>query len=367
MTSHGPRDGSLALDSSGRDGRQGRATASGGPDTGPGRRPGRTGRLRGLVPGLAVCAVAAALAIGISSLAPALSPLLVAIILGAVLVNVWRLPGSWQPGLAFSSRTLLRAGIALLGLQLLLSDILDLGWGVIATVVAVVCIGIVSTLVIGSMLGISPAQRLLIACGFSICGAAAVAAADGVAEAEEEETVTAVALVVLFGTLMIPVIPLLSAALGLGPVDSGVWAGASIHEVAQVVAAGSALGGTALGVAVVVKLARVLLLAPVIIGIGISMRRRATDTPDQTRPPLVPLFIIAFLACVGLRSVGVVPEVVLDVAKVAQTALLAAAMFGLGTGVRFATLRAVGPRPFVLAAIATVIVTGVALVGVQLL
>lgn len=334
-----------------------------GPDTGSDRRLSRTGRLRGLVPGLAVCGVAAALAIGISSLVPALSPLLVAIILGAVLVNVWRLSGSWQPGLAFSSRTLLRAGIALLGLQLLLSDILDLGWGVIATVVAVVCIGMVSTLVIGSMLGISPAQRLLIACGFSICGAAAVAAADGVVEAEEEDTVTAVALVVLFGTLMIPVIPLLSAALGLGPVESGVWAGASIHEVAQVVAAGSTLGGTALGVAVVVKLARVLLLAPVIVGIGISMRRRATDTPDRTRPPLVPLFIIAFLACVGLRSFGVVPEVVLDVAKVAQTALLAAAMFALGTGVRFATLRSVGPRPFVLAAIATVIVTGVALVG----
>ncbi|ODQ95657.1 hypothetical protein BFG51_03320 [Dietzia alimentaria] len=322
--------------------------------------------LRSQAPGLALCAVATAASVAISSFVPALSPLLIAIILGALLVNTLRIRESFAPGIAFSAKKLLRVGIALLGFQLLLSDIFDLGWGVILTVVAVVVVGISSTVYLGGLLGLSWAQRLLIACGFSICGAAAVAAAESVVDAEEEETMTAIALVVVFGTLMIPVIPLLAAALGLSPVESGIWAGASIHEVAQVVAAGGAIGGGALGVAVIVKLARVLLLAPVIVGIGLVQRRQGMGSPEKKRPPLVPFFIVAFLACVALRSSGVTPTVVVDSAQVAQTVLLTAAMFALGTGVEFSALRKVGPRPIVLAGASTVIVAVVALAGALL-
>ena len=322
--------------------------------------------LRSQAPGLTLCAVATAASIAISSFIPALSPMLISIVLGALLVNFLRIRETFSPGIAFSAKHLLRAGIALLGFQLLLSDILDLGWGVILTVVAVVVVGISSTVYLGGLLGLSRAQRLLIACGFSICGAAAVAAGNSAVDAEEEETLTAIALVVVFGTLMIPVIPLLAAALDLSSVESGIWAGASIHEVAQVVAAGGAIGGTALGVAVIVKLARVLLLAPVIIGIGIVQRRHQTGPAEKERPPLVPLFIVAFLACVALRSSGVTPSLVVDSAHIAQIMLLTAAMFALGTGVKFAALREIGPRPIVLASASTVIVTVVALTGALL-
>src|SRR5699024_6412439 len=106
-------------------------------------------------------------------------------------------------------------------------------------------------------------------------------AADGVVDAEEEETITAIALVVIFGTLMILAIPLLTDLTGLSDEDGGLWAGASIHEVAQVVAAGGAIGGGALAVAVVVKLGRVLMLAPVLTGIGL-MRRRADRAAAPT-------------------------------------------------------------------------------------
>lgn len=317
-------------------------------------------------PGLALCAVASAASIALSSLVPAMSPLLISIILGALLVNSLQLPERVAPGTGFAAKTLLRAGIALLGFQLLLADIVDLGWVVILTVVAVVVIGIASTWYLGGLMGVGRAQRLLIACGFSICGAAAVAAAEDVADADEEETVTAIALVVVFGTLMIPVIPLLASAIGLSPTEAGVWAGASIHEVAQVVAAGGAIGGTALGVAVIVKLARVLLLAPVIVGIGIAQRRQGTTAPGEKRPPLVPLFIIAFMVCVVLRSSGIVPEFVTDSAQHVETVFLTAAMFALGTGVKFSSLREVGPKPVALAGVATVIVAGVALSGALL-
>ncbi|MGW4339454.1 YeiH family protein [Rhodococcus koreensis] len=319
-----------------------------------------------VLPGLALCAAATALAMGIGRFLPTVSPLLIAIVLGAVLSNVARLPERLRPGLQFSAKKLLRVGIALLGLQLMLSDILGLGWGVIVVVVSIVCLGIVGTMFAGKLLGLSWTQRLLIACGFSICGAAAVAAVDGVVDADEEEVITAVALVVIFGTLMIPAIPLLSRALGLSDTDAGLWAGGAIHEVAQVVAAGGAIGGAALGVAAVVKLARVLMLAPVMAVLSVRQRSLAGNDADVKRPPLVPLFVVAFLACVGLRSSGLLPAGLLADAKILQTALLTAAMFALGAGVQIATIKKVGARPFVLATISTVWVGSIALVGVLL-
>lgn len=321
----------------------------------------------GLAPGLAVCAVGTAVALGVNKLVPAVSPLLVGIVLGVALANIVNLPEQLAPGLQFSAKRLLRVGVALLGLQLMLGDVLELGWGVIVMVVAIVALGIAGTMLMGRALGLSWTQRLLIACGFSICGAAAAAAVDGVIDAEEEEVVTAVALVVIFGTLMIPAIPLLSNLIGLSDHQAGLWAGGSIHEVAQVVAAGSALGSAGLAAAVVVKLARVLMLAPVMAVVSVRQRRLARDEADSVRPPLIPLFVIAFLACVTLRSTGLVPAGLLAEAKIVQTALLTAAMFALGVGVRFATLRKVGARPFALAAVSTVWVTGIALGGVLLI
>jgi uncharacterized integral membrane protein (TIGR00698 family) len=329
-------------------------------------------RTRSIVPGLALAGAAAAASFALSTVVHGLSALLVAIVLGIAFRNVVRLPerveSALAPGLMVASRRVLRIGIVVLGLQLVLGDILRLGPGMILVVVAIVVVGILVSLLLGRLLGISPTQRLLIACGFSICGAAAVAAVDGVIETEDdEEVVVAIALVVLFGTLMIPLIPLAGSALGLGQLQTGLWAGGSIHEVAQVVAAGSAIGGAGLAAAVVVKLARVLMLAPVLAVISVS-RRRALKGMDAggKRPPIVPLFVVGFMAMVLLRSTGIVPASVVAAASGVQTALLAAAMFALGAGVRISMFRRVGVKPFVLAAGSTAVVTSVALVGVAL-
>jgi uncharacterized integral membrane protein (TIGR00698 family) len=321
-------------------------------------------RAADLAPGLAVTAVATTAVLILGQFLHTVSPLLIAIIVGAIAANVTTLPSRLRPGLTFASKKLLRIGVALLGLQLVLGDIVGLGAGMVAAVVVIVTLGIVGTMFVGRLLGLSWTQRLLIACGFSICGAAAVLAVDGVVEAEEEEVVTAVALVVIFGTCMIPVLPLLASAMGLGEMDAGLWAGGSIHEVAQVVAAGGAIGGGALAVAVVVKLARVVMLAPVIAVVSVRQRRMTDKAANTKRPPLVPLFVLAFLACAALRTTGVLPAGVLAGAKLTQTAFLTAAMFALGAGVNIASLRRVGLRPFGLAAISTVWVAGIALTGV---
>ncbi|MBY4568993.1 YeiH family protein [Gordonia sp. PS3] len=332
-------------------------------------RAGKSGRgdrpdPRAVVPGLLICGAVALAATGITLLLPAVSPLLLAIVIGAVVANVVRLPAAAAPGLTLASKTLLRIGVALLGLQLVLGDVLGLGFGMILVVVAIVVGGIVGGLLIGRALGIPFARRLLIACGMSICGAAAVAAVDGVVEADDEDTATAVGTVVIFGTLMIPAIPLFSNAMGLSDEVAGLWAGGSIHEVAQVVAAGGMIGGGALTVAVVVKLARVMMLAPVVTVLSIR-QRRATGVAGK-RPPIVPLFVVGFVACAILRSTGGLPSAVISVGHEAQVVLLTIAMAALGLGVRMEVMRRVGWRPFVQAALTTVLVAGVALGGVLL-
>ncbi len=293
-----------------------------------------------------------------------MSPLLIAVALGAIAANTGLIHPVLSPGLAVAAKPLLRVGVALLGFQLVFADVLGLGVTAMLVVVAVVAVGLIATMVAGKYLGLTWAQRVLIACGFSICGAAAVAAAGSVVSADEEETVTAVALVVVFGTAMIFAIPLLTSILGFDDDRAGLLAGASIHEVAQVVAAGGVIGGTALTVAVVAKLARVALLAPVVVVLSLVQRRRTTSSPQARRPPVVPLFLFGFVICAGLRSLDVVPESVLTVTSTLQLVLLTAAMFALGAGVRIAMLRAVGFRPIALGAVSTVVVTSIALGGV---
>lgn len=320
------------------------------------------------LPGAAACSLAAVLAMTLARFMPTVSPLLVAIVLGVALRNTVRLPVSWDSGLIFSSKKFLRAGIVLMGLQLVLSDILALGPAMLLVVVAVVVLGMAGTYLAGRLLKLSVTQSLLIASGFSICGAAAVAAADGVLEAEEEDVVTAVALVVIFGTLMIALVPTASSLLGLDNSQAGLWAGASIHEVAQVVAVGGMLGGGALGAAVVVKLARVLMLAPIMAALGLLQRHNSKASEDSGRrhPPIVPMFVVGFIAMAALSSTAALPEVALDAGKTIQTFLLTAAMFALGCGVKASLLKKAGARPFILGAISTVLVASVALGGVLL-
>ena len=319
------------------------------------------------VPGLLLCALAAAVGLAVTRFVPAASPLLVAIILGVLGANVGLVTDRARPGLAIASRRLLRLGVALLGLQLALTDIVALGPGMLVVIVAVVTIGITATMALGKLLKIGRTQRLLIACGFSICGAAAVAAVEGVEDTDETEVATAVGLVVVFGTLMIPTIPLLGSLLGLTQTQTGLWAGASIHEVAQVVAAGGAIGASALAAAVVVKLGRVLMLAPVLAVLSVRRRRLLGDAADIKRPPIVPLFVLGFLVLVLVRTTGIVPPEVLHGAKTVQTVLLAMAMFALGCGVRLTQVRSMGIRPLLLAALSTVIVATTGLTGVLLL
>ncbi|WP_309132313.1 putative sulfate exporter family transporter [Brevibacterium sp.] len=352
-----------------------------------------------LLPGLGLAAAATVVAAAASGFVPVLSPLLVAIVLGVVVGNVVpHLPECFLPGLDFAAKPLLRVGIAALGAQVLLGDILDLGWQVLVLAAVVVATGILVSLASARLFRVESGLALLIGCGFGICGAAAVAGVESTLRSKKEDVAAAVGLVVLFGTLMIALVPGLSSAFGLPEATAGMWGGAATHEVAQVVAIGGILGPTALEVAVLVKLSRVIMLAPTVTVLGLAMRRAevraraavppagevsqtaattsarevptsesTTSATEGTRPPIVPVFVLGFLLLAGLRTFGLLPDIAVTGLGWVQTVCLAMAMFALGRGVQWRSLRSMGAGPAGLAGFTTLVIALVGLGGALLL
>ena len=323
------------------------------------------------LPGVVVCGLAAAAAWAIHWLAPAVPLLTAAVVLG---ILVGQLPvarpavtGALAPGLSLSAKRLMRIGVVLLGLKLSLGDIAHLGLPAIASTIAVVLLSFVGTFWIGRLMRLPGHQPLLIATGFSICGASAIGAMSGVVKPKDEEAATPVALVTLCGTLAIFVLPLLWHPLGLDAPQFGHWVGAGVHDVGQVVATAQLAGAAALSIAVVVKLTRVLMLAPMVaIAAVVERRRHVEGDPAAKRPPIVPLFVAGFLIAVLVRSVVPLPAAVADGADTLQTVLLAMALFGLGTAVRLRTLLGTGWRALVTGLVSWVLIAGLALGAVWL-
>ncbi|MCL4148856.1 UNVERIFIED_CONTAM: hypothetical protein GTU68_061543 [Idotea baltica] len=322
-------------------------------------------------PGLALVGTATVLAAVLSSFVSSLSTLVVAVIVGAFIGNVGLATDRTQPGLTFAAKRLLRVGVVLLGLRLSLTDVVDLGSRGLAVVAVTVVATFFGTQAIGRRLGLSRDLSLLVATGYSICGASAIAAVEGSTDADEEEVAAAIGLVTLFGSLAIVALPALANIGGLSDDQFGAWAGASVHDVAQVAATASTGGAAVVATAMVVKLTRVVLLTPIVIGVNLHRRGRS-DGPDDARggisrhnaPPVLPLFVAGFVAMVMLRTTGWLPDVAIDSARTFEGLLLAAALVGLGAGVRVDRLRKLGPKPLILGMAAWVLVASVSYLGI---
>ncbi|WP_375399376.1 YeiH family protein [uncultured Amnibacterium sp.] len=306
----------------------------------------RGAALQAQLPGLAVALAAVGVALFVHLAIPAVPQLTVCVVLGVVAAQVPRtrraLDGLLRPGIATAAKRCMRLGVVLLGLQLVVGDLLRLGWLTILAVIGVTVVAFAGTYLIGRIARLPGREPLLFAAGFAICGASAVGAMAAVTRSDPREQSRPVALVTLCGTLAIVVLPLLGTAFGMTPTEFGRWTGASVHDVGQVVATAQQAGGAALAVAIVVKLLRVLLLAPLVAVTGLVLRLRGGA--EGRRAPIVPLFVAGFILAVALRSLLPLPLGVLSAAQVLQTILLGMALFGLGAGIRFAELASTGVR-----------------------
>lgn len=278
------------------------------------------------------------------------SALTLAIVLGMLVGNGFgaALPARLAPGVIFSQQKLLRLGIILYGLRITFQDIAAIGAG--GLLIDGVIVG--GTLLLGTRLGrlfgLEADTALLTAGGSAICGAAAVLAMERVLRPDPGKVALAVATVVLFGTLDIFVYPALYPWLGMSVAQFGVYTGATVHEVAQVVAVGSAIGPAAADGAVIVKLTRVMLLVPVLLLLGWRGAGAGAGAGGRRRIDM-PWFALLFVAVAALNSVVHLADGVREILLAIDTLALAAAMAALGLETRFAKLRALGVRPLLLA------------------
>lgn len=317
------------------------------------------------LPGLGLTAAVVGAAYALNAGIPSLSPLSLSVVLGVLVANVIRMPAAAVPGVHFSGRSLMRLGVALLGMEVSIRSLIGLGWSTIIAVLVVVTVTILGVAALAQMLGLPRDFGLLIGVGYGICGASAVAAAKSQTRTTEEQASYAVALVALCGTLSIAILPILGAIFGLGDLAFGRWAGAAVHDVGQVVATASTRSNLALHAAIVVKLARVAMLAPVVLLLSLRARRLELHVgTNAKRPPLLPLFVIGFLVLSVVNSLAIVPHDITSVIVQAAQILMAFGLAALGLNVRWRDLRAVGGRPLVLGLLAWVLVAAVALIVV---
>ena len=331
------------------------------------------------LPGLAIAASIAAVAFVVEYLiknntAGVVSPLVIAVVLGALISNWGMLPENCRIGLGFAARNLLRLGIVLLGLQLSFSQVRELGAPGLALVIVVVAATFTGTQWLGKKMGLSPGLSLLVATGFSICGASAIAAMRPVSDADDDDMAYAIALVTICGTLAIFLLPAIGEIIGFSGAQFGSWVGASVHDVAQTVATAASGNDDAQDAAIVVKLTRVMLLAPLVAAVSFTRRRKLshtniTDSKTQKAklPPIVPLFIVGFIAAISINSSFNLPSEFLSNVKWLEKSLLACALVGLGAGVDARKLRRVGTRPLALGLISWILIATLSAIGVGIL
>jgi uncharacterized integral membrane protein (TIGR00698 family) len=337
------------------------------------RLPARPGNLRNrsleLVPGICLTAAIAVLATelckGAWLQAHGISALTLAIIGGMVVGNTVypRVATVSAAGVLFSKQILLRAGIILFGLRLTFQDIGQVG----AAGVLIDALVLSSTFALSwwagtRFFGLNRRTAMLIGAGSSICGAAAVMATEPVVRANADEVCIAVATVVAFGTLAIFLYPALYHLneqmhwVSISPFAYGIFTGSTVHEVAQVVAAGKAVAESTANTAVITKLVRVMMLAPFLVLLSAYLSRHSQEGSEApvasaSWAHVIPWFALGFVAVAGLNSLAILPRAVIGAAINIDTLILATAMAALGVSTQFSAIRKAGLKPLGLAAL----------------
>src|ERR1700678_2386967 len=329
----------------------------------------RRQRLMRLLPGILLTRVIAILATELAKSAwmqaNGISALTLAIVGGMIAGNTIYplISGLSAPGVTFSKQILLRAGIILFGLRLTFQDIGQVGVvGVMIDAIVLSSTFVLSCWAGTRLFGLNRRTAMLIGAGSSICGAAAVMATEPVVRGRAEEVCVAVSTVVAFGTLAIFIYPALYHLndrmhwLSTTPFAYGIFTGSTVHEVAQVVAAGTAVADTAANTAVITKLVRVMMLAPFLVLLSAYLSRNseaaaAPAAPTQSWRGVIPWFALGFIAVAGVNLMAVLAHSVGGAAIDVDTLILATAMAGLGVSTQVSAIRAAGIKPLGLAAL----------------
>lgn len=281
------------------------------------------------------------------------SPLVIAVVLGMIYGSTLRphLPHEWTPGIQFVAKRVLRLAIILYGFRLTFQQVVMVGWdGFILDLLIIVLTLGMGTLVGMKLLKLDRDTALLISGSAAICGAAAVLAIEGVLKSEPYKAAVAVISVILFGTTAMFLYPFLQHAgwLGLDNIHYGIYVGATIHEVAQALVAGSSVGPESSSVAIIVKMTRVMLLAPMLIILGVFLTRSTKQIVQHKLSATIPWFAVLFIAAVGFNSLQLLPTGVVNAINEIDTFFLTLAMAALGIETNFSKVKQIGFKPLYL-------------------
>jgi uncharacterized integral membrane protein (TIGR00698 family) len=282
-----------------------------------------------------------------------ISALTLAIVIGILLGNTVfpKIARSCAAGVDFSKGRLLRLGIVLYGFRITFQQIGDIGWsGIVVAVLVIACTFTLAVQLGTRVFKLDRQTAMLIGAGSSICGAAAVMAAEPVVQGQAHKVSVAVATVVVFGTLGMFVYPLLYPYLHLSETGYGLYVGSTIHEVAQVVVAGKAVSDQAAATAVIEKMLRVMMLAPFLV--ILSSRMDGGGNAIKTgRRITIPWFAVFFIVASGFHSLHLLPAMIVEWIVQADTVLLAMAMGALGLRTHVGAIRQAGLKPILLAGV----------------
>ena len=312
-------------------------------------------RIAALIPGILLCIAVA----GISALLeraelgvfehPYVEALVMAILLGMALRSFWKPAPRWQAGIAFSAKQLLEVAVMLLGASI--------------SIAAVVVIALCVSFGLSRMLGLSTRLSILIACGNSICGNSAIAAVAPIIGANNDEIASSISFTAILGVMMVLGLPLLIPLLQLSATQYGILAGLTVYAVPQVLAATVPAGLVSTQIGTLVKLMRVLMLGPVVVGLSLVASRWQTGAKKSNVGffRLVPWFILGFLALATLRSLEIVPGTVVGPVTKITSFLTVVSMAALGLGVDVKVLANVGGRVTAAVTLSLILLLGISI------
>ncbi len=316
----------------------------------------RLTHLAKFVPGVVLCAGVSLAAAGLERAEQALlgrawlEALVLAILLGAAIRTAWTPGPRFKPGIGVSAKLLLEVAVVLLGASVSFATVMAAGPGLLAGVVGVVAFAILFSFGVGRMLGLRLRLALLVACGNSICGNSAIAAVAPVIGADGDDVASSIAFTAVLGVAVVLTLPLLVGVAGLSNAEYGVLAGLTVYAVPQVLAATAPVSALSVQVGTLVKLVRVLMLGPVVLVLSMLEGRLREARGAEGRAGrfavhrLVPWFIVGFLALAALRSLGLIPGLLLAPMATAANLLTVLAMAALGLGVDVRTVAQAGPK-----------------------
>lgn len=331
----------------------------------PSNRPDR-GEWLNVLPGLFLASVIAVAATALGLLEPVLGGPIAAIVLGIAIAPLVAGSQRFASGIAFSARKVLQLSVVVLGTQLSLAQVADVGLSSLPVMLGTLAICLGAAYWIGRWLGVIGDLRTLIGVGTGICGASAVAAVTPVIGAVGADVAYAVSTIFVFNICAVFVFPLIGHMLGMSQDAFGLFAGTAINDTSSVVAAATVYGQQATSVAVVVKLTRTLMIIPIVLALAAwAARRDARTTPashaagaggkestaSKSRVPivrLIPLFLVGFVLVAAINSLGLIPTDAQPALNDVSVFLITVALAAIGLSTHLSTLRRAGARPLAL-------------------